>query len=95
MCESNAYLIRYGEEELVMESVRFVKPRPDGVLLKSIFGEETIVNATIREMDLTFSFNVWRPPLRPFGLDTAAALWLNDRRSQVDISHGLSVRTRF
>ena len=53
MCESNAYLIVNGQEELFMENVQYVKPQPDGVLLKSIFGDQTVVNAIIREMDLT------------------------------------------
>jgi predicted RNA-binding protein len=53
MCESNAYLIKDGEERLVMESVKYVKPQDDAVLLRSIFGEETTVSARIREMDLT------------------------------------------
>jgi len=53
MCESNAYIVKDGEEQLLMENVSYVKPQPDGVLLKSIFGDQTVVNATIREMDLT------------------------------------------
>lgn len=53
MCESNAYLVKDGEEHLVMESVKYVKPQEGTVLLKSIFGEETTIPARIREMDLT------------------------------------------
>jgi len=53
MCESNAYLIKDGEEQLVMESVTFLKPGKGETLLRSMFGEETIVQANLKEMDLT------------------------------------------
>jgi len=53
MCESNAYLIKNGQEELVMESVNLVKPQGEKTWLKSIFGEEMTINASVREMDLT------------------------------------------
>lgn len=53
MCESNAYLLKDGQEELIMESVRFLQLDGDRVLLKSIFGEEATVAAVLREMDLT------------------------------------------
>ena len=53
MCESNAYLIKDGQEELVMESVDFLKPQGDKILLKSIFGEQATIEARLREMDLT------------------------------------------
>ena len=53
MCESNAYLIKNGEEQLVMESVDFVQPQGSKILLRSIFGEQTLVEARLREMDLT------------------------------------------
>ncbi len=53
MCESNAYLLKDGEEELIMESVSFLRLDGDRVLLKSIFGEEASIDAALREMDLT------------------------------------------
>jgi len=53
MCESNAYLIKDGEEHLIMESVNYLKPQEDSVLLRSIFGEETRIPARVYEMDLT------------------------------------------
>lgn len=53
MCESNAYLIKNGTEELIMESVNLVKPEGESILLRSLFGEEKIVHARLREMDLT------------------------------------------
>lgn len=53
MCESNAYLLKDGREELILESVTFLKLDGERVLLKSIFGEEASVEADLREMDLT------------------------------------------
>jgi predicted RNA-binding protein len=53
MCESNAYLIKDGEEHLLMESVTFLQPGKGETLLRSMFGEEAIVPATLKEMDLT------------------------------------------
>lgn len=53
MCESNAYLTRNGEEELILESVSFVKSLEDSVVLRSLFGEEVTVRGRLRELDLT------------------------------------------
>jgi predicted RNA-binding protein len=53
MCESNAYLIKDGKEELIMESVDLVRINGGTVLLKSIFGDETQVDAALRELNLT------------------------------------------
>ena len=54
MCESSAYLIsNSGQEELVMESVGYVKTDGDKVILRSIFGEELSVDAKLSEMNLT------------------------------------------
>lgn len=53
MCESNAYLIKDGQEELIMESVGLVKIEGSTVLLRSIFGDEAQVDAQLRELNLT------------------------------------------
>jgi len=53
MCESNAYIVKDGKEELVMESVGVVKVQGGTVVLRSIFGDETSVQAELRELDLT------------------------------------------
>lgn len=53
MCEANAYLVKDGEEHLVMESVDTVAPDgPEGWLLVNIFGEQRIVTGRIRGMNL-------------------------------------------
>jgi predicted RNA-binding protein len=53
MCESNAYLIKDGKEQLVLESVNLIRPMENSVILRSLFGEEVTVQARLRELDLT------------------------------------------
>lgn len=53
MCESKAYIVKDGVEELIMESVDFLKPQGEEILLRSIFGEQTRIKARLLEMDLT------------------------------------------
>lgn len=52
MCQSTAYLERDGQKELILEDIGLVKPEGDKVLLISIFGEEELVDAEIKEIDL-------------------------------------------
>lgn len=53
MCEANAYLIKDGREELLMESVDIVEPEKDGVWrLVGIFGDQTHVRGRIKVMNL-------------------------------------------
>jgi predicted RNA-binding protein len=53
MCEANAYLVKDGEESLIMESVDIVQPEEGGTWrLVSIFGEQKNVKARIKEMNL-------------------------------------------
>jgi uncharacterized GH25 family protein len=53
MCESNVYIDRGGQEELLMESVDRIIPAEDGsIFLESIFGERKVIKARIREMEL-------------------------------------------
>ncbi|MEW6348188.1 MAG: CooT family nickel-binding protein [Thermodesulfobacteriota bacterium] len=53
MCESNVYLLRKGQEELIMENVDSLKVDGETITLKSIFGEETTVAAGIVELRLS------------------------------------------
>ena len=52
MCQSNAYLESDGAEELILEDVGLIKPEGNKVLLISIFGEEELVDAEIKLIDL-------------------------------------------
>jgi predicted RNA-binding protein len=52
MCESSVYLLRDGNEELVMESVDLLKVDDDRIKVVSLFGEETVVRARIKSLSL-------------------------------------------
>ena len=53
MCEANAYLNTVeGKEELLMEGVNILRPEEQGIYLQSIFGEQKVVKAHVKEMQL-------------------------------------------
>jgi len=53
MCETNAYVVRGGKEELIMEDVALARPKDRGLELKDIFGEQKIVPGKIKEIQFT------------------------------------------
>jgi len=52
MCQSNAYFVQDGEEELLLEDVVSIKPEGEKILLTSLFGEQELVYAKIKMIDL-------------------------------------------
>ena len=50
MCEANAYIIRDGEEELVMEAVDKIEPENGGLRLVSIFGDQKFIRAHVHAL---------------------------------------------
>jgi predicted RNA-binding protein len=53
MCEANAYLLKDGEETLLMESVDLVEPEADGTFrLVGIFGDQLTVKGKLKRMNL-------------------------------------------
>jgi len=52
MCEANAYLIKDGKEELILEDISVLRPEKDELYLQNIFGEQRKVKARIKEMNL-------------------------------------------
>jgi predicted RNA-binding protein len=50
MCEANVYMIRDGEEELVMEAVDKIEPEDSGLRLVNIFGDQKFVHAHIHSL---------------------------------------------
>ena len=53
MCEANAYLVKDGQEQLLLESVDVVEPEEDGTWrLVNIFGDQKIVKGRIKGMKL-------------------------------------------
>lgn len=51
MCESRAYLLRDGAEELLLDDVEFISFDGEKVLVRNILGEEKIVEAHVKEID--------------------------------------------
>ncbi|HUJ68873.1 MAG TPA: CooT family nickel-binding protein [Syntrophorhabdales bacterium] len=52
MCQTAAYIVRDGQEELVLQDVISVVPGEGGVRLVNLFGEERTVPGRIRQIDL-------------------------------------------
>jgi len=52
MCEANAYLLKNGKEELILEAVDVVESEGDKLTVANIFGEQKILKARIRSMSL-------------------------------------------
>ena len=53
MCEAIAYILKDGQEELLLEGVDLVEPEDDGnIKLVSIFGEQKVIQAKIKSMAL-------------------------------------------
>ncbi len=52
MCEANAYLIKEGKEELILEDLSLLRPEDGELYLQNIFGEQRRIKAKIKEMNL-------------------------------------------
>jgi len=52
MCESTAYILKDGKEELVFEGVDALESRDDEVKMVNIFGEEKTVRARVKRFSL-------------------------------------------
>ncbi|MEW5724625.1 MAG: CooT family nickel-binding protein [Thermodesulfobacteriota bacterium] len=52
MCEAAAYLVKDGDEELILEAVDVIEPEDGGYRLVSIFGEQKYVNGRIKSINL-------------------------------------------
>ncbi len=53
MCEANAYLVKDGMEQLLMESVDIIEPEDDNAWrIVGIFGDQKIVKGNIKSMNL-------------------------------------------
>jgi predicted RNA-binding protein len=52
MCEASAYVLRNGQEELLLKDVDIVEHDGEGLRLVNIFGEQTVIKAEIQELNL-------------------------------------------
>lgn len=48
MCEANAFLLKDGREEMVLDNVDQVEVEGDQIRLLNIFGEQKIVKARVK-----------------------------------------------
>lgn len=52
MCQSNAYIMKDGKEEMILSDIISIKPTGNRLLLTNLFGEEEVIEASIEEVDL-------------------------------------------
>ncbi len=52
MCEATAYLLKNGQEELVLKDVDVIEPDGDSVRIVNIFGEQKVLKAKIHSLNL-------------------------------------------
>lgn len=62
MCEANAYLLKDGNEELIMEAVDLIEPEESGAYrLVNIFGDQKSIKARIKLMTLVDHKVIFEP----------------------------------
>ena len=52
MCEAAIYILKSGEEELLLEDVDLLENHPDHVRIIDLFGEETVIRAKVKRFSL-------------------------------------------
>ncbi len=52
MCEAAAYVLKNGQEELVLQDVDVIEPDGDNLRLVNIFGEQMVIKASIQSLNL-------------------------------------------
>jgi len=52
MCEATAYLLKQGQEELVLKDVDIIERDGDSLRIVSIFGEQKVLKAEIHSLNL-------------------------------------------
>lgn len=52
MCQSNAYIVKDGKEEMILSDIISIRPTGTRLLLTNLFGEEEVIEASIEEVDL-------------------------------------------
>ena len=52
MCEPAAYVLKNGQEELLLSDVDIIEPEGDSLRLVNIFGEQKVIRADIHRLNL-------------------------------------------
>jgi predicted RNA-binding protein len=61
MCEANAFILKDGKEEKILESVDLVELNGDEVKLVSIFGEQKTIRARLKSYNNSEGKIVFEP----------------------------------
>ncbi len=51
MCEANAFILKDGREERILESVDLVETQGDEIRIVNIFGEQKMLKAKLKSYD--------------------------------------------
>ncbi|MBW2095524.1 MAG: CooT family nickel-binding protein [Deltaproteobacteria bacterium] len=52
MCESTAYIVKNGKEEVVLENVDFLENQEGVIKMVNLFGEEKMVEGRVKSLSL-------------------------------------------
>ncbi len=52
MCEAAAYILKNGQEELLLQDVDVIEPEGDNLRLVNFFGEQKVLKASILSLNL-------------------------------------------
>jgi predicted RNA-binding protein len=52
MCEAVVYVVRDGDKQKIMEDVVTITPEGDKLLLTDLFGEQKLITARVKTIDL-------------------------------------------
>ncbi len=52
MCEAAAYMLKNGQEELILQDVDLIEPDGESLRLVNIFGEQKVLKASILSLNL-------------------------------------------
>jgi predicted RNA-binding protein len=52
MCEAAAYMLKNGQEELILQDVDLIEPDGEDLRLVNIFGEQKVLKASILSLNL-------------------------------------------
>lgn len=52
MCEATAYILKDGQEELLLPDVDIIEPEEDGLRLVNILGEQKVIKGVIFRLSL-------------------------------------------
>jgi predicted RNA-binding protein len=52
MCESTAYILKNGKEEVILENVDYLENREGQVKMVNLFGEEKVVDGRVKSLSL-------------------------------------------